>query len=780
MLMFTRRGKYVVKKLPAGSVVGSATTLLDAADVAMEAARSGPGKWVIEQPVIEVDVSKAYGVLVAVTVVPSTPTGLFVATVSTDAATVECDAVDGATMYQWYLDGAPYLTTVETFVAFSGLVVDHQYSAAVAALNSAGSSLVTAAVGFRTTVSLAPSWVNVPAQSLVLGAAYSLDLRNYAADQDTASASLVFSVVAGAFPAGLMLTGSLISGAATSAGESSVTFRVSDGISAADQVVAFTVLAADTTAPDVPTGFAAVGYSATQVKLSWTNPAGDVVVAGSVTSGLSHTGVYRDGSFVAQVMNADAVNNEYIAQATATAQWKIRSADLAGNRSAFTVEVAAGPLLAVLDPPESVAAVRNSATTATLIWSAPSSGVAPTSYRVEQAGGATGPWSSVFTGLAFTFQQTTLTSAVTPFYRVFALNGAVESAASAVVSAPFGVVSTTVHFDDWANSFMYMQPPSTGAVVPASYFTTDAALQRWNSSSDVNSDVDAPIHIVATPGTPATPARFAKMQLTLDRGGNPNLRIERNEIVQRSFAVGAQQYSANNLVGHEYWLGRQIWIPPTWIGTDVYEIFMQGKASGAGLGVYPGISAGPYITIGPDYGFKASEPRDPQNPSMPARTSWAWRLRVSGWRSTTTTMPDGSSPAKATEVNGNNDSSLRLVNWLGMWVKFVIRVIPGWQDTGALFQLWMNGALKISLVNHTNTAPNQSGYGHAWKQGLYSGWAALDGSGTPTYVAGPGRPTQRIYYMRNWKMVEVTGRTGALAAVTSSDPGYAAVNPPDV
>ncbi len=77
--MFTRRGKYVVRRLPAGApvvtslgsvtgavsgvIIGSATTLLDAADVAMEDARRGPGKWVIEQPVIEVDVSKAYGVM---------------------------------------------------------------------------------------------------------------------------------------------------------------------------------------------------------------------------------------------------------------------------------------------------------------------------------------------------------------------------------------------------------------------------------------------------------------------------------------------------------------------------------------------------------------------------------------------------------------------------------------------------------------------------------------------------------------------------------------------
>mgnify|MGYP001441872355 CR=1 FL=1 len=138
--MFTRRGKYVVKKLPAGSVVGSATTLLDAADVAMEDARRGPGKWVIEQPVIEVDVSKAYGVLAAASgaTVLGAPTNELSEDATTSGFLASCDALDGADYYQWYLNGVPYATSAAPAQQYSGLTPGSTVTWQVAGGNAAG------------------------------------------------------------------------------------------------------------------------------------------------------------------------------------------------------------------------------------------------------------------------------------------------------------------------------------------------------------------------------------------------------------------------------------------------------------------------------------------------------------------------------------------------------------------------------------------------------------------------------------------------------------------
>ena len=358
--------------------------------------------------------------------------------------------------------------------------------------------------------------------------------------------------------------------------------------------------------------------------------------------------------------------------------------------------------------------------------------------------------------------------------------GPKSSAATVNIPAVGGLQAVLFHFDDFADSYMHMAPPLSGSPLPVSYYAPDSALQRWTESADLNASIDAPVYVDHTPGSPASPARLAKVQLTFDRGGNPALKIERNEIVLKAFSHGGTQYSADTLLGHEYWLGRAVYLPASWIGTDVYEILTQGKTSLAGLGLPTGVSAGPWITISVDYGYKWTDARDPLHPELPARTSWAWRLRVSGQRARTGFLPSGQQSVKSTEVSGLTNPALRLDAWIGRWVKIVIRVIPGWADAGAACQIWLDGALMLSAINHTNVSENLSGYGHTWKQGLYSGWGSTDASGVPNYVPGAGRPTERVHFLRHWKMVEVIGRQGPLSAVTNADIGFTAVNPPDV
>lgn len=449
--MFTRRGKYVVKKLPAGSVVGSATTLLDAADVAMEDARKGPGKWVIEQPVIEVDVSKAYGSLAPTGVPPGQPEGLYVVDVGSTYVTLACDPVTDASHYQWYLDGIPRMLSSEPTVTITGLLGATNYVAQVAALSGGLSGSVSSPYLFVTADSEAPSWSQlVPAQSFVVGDPVSINLRDYLVDTTQYTAAAI--IQSGSLPPGLILSGLQILGTASGEFSGAVVFRVYHTEHPAQHTldsnsVQFTVaLAADTTAPPVPTDFAAAGYSTSQVLLTWTNPADDTTVAGQVKSGLSHTGVYKDGQFVAQVLNTDSPNNQYLATATAPAAWKIRSADLAGNRSAFTAEIIAGPTVGgSTGSPENFAVVRTAGTTARLTFEKPS-GTTPTAYRVYMSLTEGGTYNQVYegtpalSGVTYTYNHSTgFTAAQEPWFYATAVVGDTEGAQTNKLKASVGV-----------------------------------------------------------------------------------------------------------------------------------------------------------------------------------------------------------------------------------------------------------------------------------------------------------------------------------------------------
>ena len=256
MWMFTRRGKYVVKKLPAGSVVGSATTLLDAADVAMEDARRGPGKWVIEQPVIEVDVSKAYGVLALSGVIPAQGQIVWVTDVTASGAVVTCVELADATSYQWYLSGVPRTVTAGTELLLTGLTAGTSYTVQVAGLAAGGvSGLASEAVGFQTLAEDVVEWTGaVPLQELTVGVPYWLELTGYC------SGAVSFAVVSGVLPAGLGIVGTRITGVPAGVETHTPVIRATGAAGAADSA-AMTVasLNADVTAPAAPANFSAAG-----------------------------------------------------------------------------------------------------------------------------------------------------------------------------------------------------------------------------------------------------------------------------------------------------------------------------------------------------------------------------------------------------------------------------------------------------------------------------------------------------------------------------------------
>ena len=146
--------------------------------------------------------------------------------------------------------------------------------------------------------------------------------------------------------------------------------------------------------------------------------------------------------------------------------------------------------------------------------------------------------------------------------------GPKSSAATVNILAVGGLQAVLFHFDDFADSYMHGSPPF-GSPLPVSYYAPDSALQRWTESADLNASIDAPVYVDHAPGSPRA-SEISQSQLTFDRGGNPALKIERNDSSDQSVFAGGTQYSADTLLGHEYWLGRAVYLPASWIGTDVY------------------------------------------------------------------------------------------------------------------------------------------------------------------------------------------------------------------
>lgn len=483
--MFTRRGKYVVKKLPAGTVVGTATTLLDAADVAMEDARGGPGRYVIEQPPVEVDVSKAYGVLAltdggTAPTPPDVPGDVTVLSVGVSDAALECAAVADATSYQWFLSGAPHSVTTDPAVLIGGLAPSTAYTVQVAALRDGVSSANSAPVSFTTESLAPPVWQAVPAQALTVGVVFDVDLAGYVSSPGGDTPSL--SLVSGALPAGLSIVGVRITGTPTTVETQTPVIRATAvGGTADSAAITFESLNADTTAPAAPTNFSAAGYSSSQVRLSWTNPADDATVAGERKSGFLGIDIYRDGVKIDRVLATATTPEEYLAETTVTALWKVRSVDQSFNKGAFTPELSAGPLAQSTAPgvPVSVAAVRNSSTSATVTWAA-GSGPAPTSYQVWMALSLNGTYSQVASPAGTSHTQTTgFTGSQVPYFYVVAVRGAETSAPSAKVSATAGVLTPIVDSDFEVGEFL----PTTGSLPPGTESTGWRLLSGPNKGS---------------------------------------------------------------------------------------------------------------------------------------------------------------------------------------------------------------------------------------------------------------------------------------------------------
>lgn len=244
---------------------------------------------------------------------------------------------NGVAGYQVWRDGSPVATTVATTFTDSGRAPGTTYVYNVSAYDATGnmsqlsnSATVTMAAGQSNN---APVWQNIAQQELTTGTNYSLNLTSLCSDAD--GQAIAMTQVAGTLPTGVAFNTSTktVSGTPTAVlVTSSVTFRASDGITTVDKIIVFNCLAADTTAPTVPTGLSGLGISRQRIDLTWAAST-DTAGTNQRSSGLVGYKLYRDGLLRVTLGLVTSYSDTGLATGTSYS-YTIASYDVAGNTSA--------------------------------------------------------------------------------------------------------------------------------------------------------------------------------------------------------------------------------------------------------------------------------------------------------------------------------------------------------------------------------------------------------------------------------------------------------------
>lgn len=379
--------------------------------------------------------SKAYGVLPAAGTPPATPTGLAIDDVAAGYVSLSWDDLGDATVWTVYDNGVPVGSTSTASYTHTGLTPSSAHSYQVQASNSGGSSALSTALPVTTSDNTAPSWL-LGDQAGVIGQAFSLTLASYADDPD--GQTLTFSLISGSVP-GLALAAGVYSGTPTTAGDSSLTFRVSDGYDTTDTTVTFTITDPDVTAPTVPSSVSAVANGST-VTVTWG--------ASTDASGILRYRVFRGGVF-----RSNASASPYVESGVpdGTYTYSVSAVDASANANE-SAQGPAPPVVVAVTPPAPDVPINFTAVAATstrfdLSWQAGPNGPVPTDYSLEYSTvGASGPWTNLPIGLVTVYQQTVASTAVQHWWRLRAFNGVEPSAGYATTNSfvqPAGQVLST-------------------------------------------------------------------------------------------------------------------------------------------------------------------------------------------------------------------------------------------------------------------------------------------------------------------------------------------------
>ena len=230
----------------------------------------------------------------------------------------------------------------------------------------------------------------------------------------------------------------------------------------------------DTTAPTVPAGLTATAVSTSQINLSWS------ASTDSGGSGLAGYKVYRGG---VQIATTTASSYSDSGRAAATQYcYAVAAYDNAGNASAQSSQACATTPESLPVAPSALTATAISSNQINLVWTDNSND--ETSFKIERAFTASGPWSQAATvgAGATSYSNTSLACDTQYYYRVRATNGAGDSADSNVANARTASCSTPPGSSEWAMSlggtgmdYAYAVANDTaGNIYVAGYFSASA------------------------------------------------------------------------------------------------------------------------------------------------------------------------------------------------------------------------------------------------------------------------------------------------------------------
>lgn len=258
--------------------------------------------------------------------------------------------VDG---YQIFRNGSPLDIATSTTYSDTTVTASTTYTYVVVAFDAAGNSSIPSASDDATTpANASPTWQTIPAQTLIVGDSYSLNLNNFCTDAD--ADTIQYSIISGTLPSGITLSGAIISGTPTTAGQTpTVGVRAFDGFANVDTTIAFATFTADTTAPPVPTGLGATAVSGSQINVAWNASTDASGGANHFVSGTQDYRVYR---------STDQTNFSLRATVTATTyqdtglgastryDYKVSARDVELNESAQSTAVNATTLTSSVAP----------------------------------------------------------------------------------------------------------------------------------------------------------------------------------------------------------------------------------------------------------------------------------------------------------------------------------------------------------------------------------------------------------------------------------------------
>jgi hypothetical protein len=179
---------------------------------------------------------------------------------------------------------------------------------------------------------LGPVWDDVPTQELTVGVPFTLTLHDFCHDPE--GNVLSFIQTSGTPITGTSFNDPLdqVSGTPAAIGNTTMTFRASDGNTTADKTITFNCLNADVTPPPAPASLTATAVSNNQIDLAWTAVT-DPVVANARTTGLAGYRLFRNGLFLKNVPSTQLTYSDTGLPPNATYRYNVKGYDGNNNPS---------------------------------------------------------------------------------------------------------------------------------------------------------------------------------------------------------------------------------------------------------------------------------------------------------------------------------------------------------------------------------------------------------------------------------------------------------------